>query len=128
MDGVSGYGLESSPSARTSIGELATDRCRRMSLRTRKWKAIVQMLVRKAILRRTSKGRKTASHRGTSHRIAGCLTRGPASGNGLERGMRWTADRSQGRRRVLEVRVRVARMKAVVQSPVRMVRSGHLGR
>lgn len=35
------YGLALSSSRRSSIGKLASNRCRRMSLRTRVWKAIV---------------------------------------------------------------------------------------
>lgn len=115
-------GLTLSSSRRISIGGLASNRCRRMSLRTRKWEAMVQMLVREAIWRRTSKGRKTAAHhRGRRHRAAACLARSPATRDGLNRGLRWRVGRGrQSRRRVLEVGVGVSLMKAVMLSSVLM--------
>jgi hypothetical protein len=103
---------------RTPIGELASNRCRRMSLRTRKWEAIVQMLVRKVIRRRTSKRRKTADHRRRRDRIAGCLSRSPATRDRPDWGLCWRANRSQSRRRVLEVGVWVPSMKGVMLSSV----------
>jgi hypothetical protein len=55
------------------IGKLASDRCRRMTLRAGEWESIVQLLVWELVRRCTGKWCKAAHHGGRRQGLAGCL-------------------------------------------------------